>query len=133
VIPSSVDFFWRVAPLAPCAIVSGSSRGDVAAAARMCGIYDALAFVMGLEDYPRGKPHPDGYLLAAERLGVDPAACVVIEDSTAVVKAGHAAGMRVLGVNRSCSVPQDYSLCSWCVADLAQFDVASAFGGVPQN
>ena len=45
-----------------------------------------------------GKPAPDPYLLAAERLGVDPAACVVFEDAPAGIAAGRAAGMTVWAV-----------------------------------
>ena len=46
----------------------------------------------------RGKPAPDPYLLAAERLGVDPAACLVLEDAPSGVAAGRAAGMTVWAV-----------------------------------
>ena len=46
----------------------------------------------------RGKPDPEGYLLAARELGADPAGCVVLEDAPAGVEAGRAAGMRVVGV-----------------------------------
>jgi sugar-phosphatase len=47
----------------------------------------------------RGKPAPDPYLLAAERLGVEPSACVVLEDAPAGVAAGRAAGMTVWAVS----------------------------------
>jgi beta-phosphoglucomutase-like phosphatase (HAD superfamily)/fucose permease len=46
----------------------------------------------------RGKPAPDPYLLAAERLGVDPAACLVLEDAPAGIAAARAAGMTVWAV-----------------------------------
>jgi sugar-phosphatase len=45
-----------------------------------------------------GKPAPDSYLLAAERLGIDPAACLVLEDAPSGVAAGRAAGMTVWAV-----------------------------------
>lgn len=45
-----------------------------------------------------GKPDPEGYLLAASELGVDPAACVVLEDAPAGVAAGAAAGATVVGI-----------------------------------
>ena len=45
----------------------------------------------------RGKPAPDLFLHAAARMGAEPAGCVVIEDSPFGVRAGVAAGMRVLG------------------------------------
>lgn len=46
----------------------------------------------------RGKPEPDIFLLAAERLHVDPAACIVVEDSAAGVEAGRSAGMTVFAL-----------------------------------
>jgi sugar-phosphatase len=46
----------------------------------------------------RGKPDPEGYLLAARSLGVDPAQCIVLEDAPAGVDAGRAAGMHVVGI-----------------------------------
>lgn len=50
------------------------------------------------DDVTQGKPHPEPYLKAAAGLGVDPADCVVIEDSPVGVRAGRAAGARVIGV-----------------------------------
>ena len=50
------------------------------------------------EDVHRGKPHPEAFLLAAASLGVDPADCIVVEDSANGITAGISAGMRVLGV-----------------------------------
>ena len=120
VIRSAVQFYRTAAQIAPCAIVSGSPRADVAAAARLCGIDDVTAFVLGAEDYPRGKPAPDGYLLAASRLGVAPARCIVLEDSTAGVRSGVEAGMMVIGIDRNPTLPQDLSGCVLTVRDLAE-------------
>jgi len=50
------------------------------------------------DDVEHGKPAPDAYALGAERLGVDPAACLVLEDAPAGVAAGRAAGMTVWAV-----------------------------------
>ncbi|MEV0900267.1 HAD-IA family hydrolase [Actinoplanes sp. NPDC049802] len=55
--------------------------------------------VIDAEGAERGKPHPTPYLLAAARLGAEPAACLVIEDSASGVAAGVAAGMTVWTVN----------------------------------
>ena len=52
------------------------------------------------DEVDHGKPAPDAFLLAAEGLGVDPAACVVVEDSPTGVAAGLAAGARVIAVVR---------------------------------
>ena len=53
-----------------------------------------------------GKPAPDPYLLAAERLGVDPAECLVLEDAPSGIAAGRAAGMTVWAVTTT-HVPAD--------------------------
>jgi len=50
------------------------------------------------DDVKQGKPDPEAYLLAAERLGVAPEWCVVVEDAPAGIEAAHAAGMRVIAV-----------------------------------
>ena len=60
-----------------------------------CGVLERMAFVLTGEDMAHGKPAPDIYLAAAERLGMDPAECIVVEDSDRGIAAGRAAGMRV--------------------------------------
>lgn len=54
--------------------------------------------VFSADMVPRGKPHPDIFLLAADRLGVSPGSCLVIEDSTGGIKAAVAAGMTAVGL-----------------------------------
>jgi len=49
-------------------------------------------------DVARGKPEPDVFLLAAERLGVNPAACAVVEDASAGIEAARRAGMASVGI-----------------------------------
>jgi sugar-phosphatase len=58
------------------------------------------AVLITADDVSRGKPAPDGYRAAAEKLGVDAAHTVVFEDSTAGAKAGTEAGATVIGVGR---------------------------------
>src|SRR5699024_6041405 len=50
------------------------------------------------DDVTRGKPDPEGYAIAARRLGVDPQRCLVVEDAPAGIAAGLAAGAQVLAV-----------------------------------
>lgn len=128
VIPASVAFLKRVARLAPCVIVSGSPHDDVVIAARTCGIEEQLRFVLGAEEYGRGKPAPDGFLKAATKLDVDASECVVVEDSSAGVAAGRAAGMHVLGLDRNSAIPQNFAGCAWLVHDLSEIDVPATFG-----
>jgi sugar-phosphatase len=72
------------------------------AVARMNGAGIGLPrVVVSADDVAHGKPAPDGYLLAAKRLGVEPADAVVFEDAEAGIRAGLAAGMRVIVVGES--------------------------------
>jgi sugar-phosphatase len=50
------------------------------------------------DDVTNGKPHPQPYLLGAERLGFKPSDCLVIEDAPAGIRSAHAAGMKVIGL-----------------------------------
>jgi sugar-phosphatase len=75
-----------------------SGRRELATARLVAAGLPVPAVAVCAEDVPSGKPDPAGYQLAAERLGVDPAACVVVEDSPAGIAAGRAAGATVLGV-----------------------------------
>ncbi len=54
--------------------------------------------VVAMEDVQRGKPDPQVFLLAAERLGVPPERCIVMEDAPVGVQAAKAAGMKAVGV-----------------------------------
>lgn len=127
-IEDSISFYRAVSAIAPCAVVSGSPASDVAAAIEMCGLTDVTRLILGAGDYARGKPDPSGYLKAAELLGVAPSGCVVVEDSTVGVRAGLAAGMKVLALDRSNAVRQDYTGATWRVGSLAEIDVGKEFG-----
>jgi HAD superfamily hydrolase (TIGR01509 family) len=70
-------------------------------------------------DYVRGKPHPDPFLKAAERLGVEPALCLALEDSWHGVRAASAAGMMTVMVpDLMIATPEMKALCAHIAADL---------------
>ena len=82
---------------APHALVT--SADDTLARVRMGAAGLPLPpLLITAEHVTASKPDPEGFLLAAARLGVEPADCLVLEDSEAGIAAGLAAGMRVLGV-----------------------------------
>jgi HAD superfamily hydrolase (TIGR01509 family) len=86
----------------PVAVASSSPRERLHRTLGRVGLLDAFDVSVAGDEVSRGKPAPDMFLVAAERLGVEPAACVVIEDSPPGVQAGIAAGMFTLAV---CRVP----------------------------
>jgi HAD superfamily hydrolase (TIGR01509 family) len=78
----------------PWAVVTSADVRLAKARLDAAGIPQPLVLVT-IEDLRIGKPDPEGYLLAASRLGVPPAVCLVVEDAQAGIDAGRAAGMRV--------------------------------------
>jgi len=74
------------------------------------------------DDVERGKPDPEPYVLAAERLGVAPADCIVFEDAPAGVEAGRRAGAQVVGVATG-SPPEALSAADLVVPEIGAVDV----------
>lgn len=77
-------------------VASSAHREVIDAALDALQLHDAFPVVVSSDEVAHGKPEPDVYLEAAGRLGVDPAATLVIEDSRNGVLAARAAGMRVV-------------------------------------
>jgi HAD superfamily hydrolase (TIGR01509 family) len=79
-------------------VASGGSHEKVTLTLGLTGLYERFAGrIFSAEEVERGKPDPDLFFYAAERMGVVPERCVVVEDSPWGVAAGVAAGMSVLG------------------------------------
>ncbi|WP_405733557.1 HAD family phosphatase [Streptomyces sp. NBC_01537] len=81
----------------PTALVSASHRHIIDSVLRSLGPENFALSIAG-DEVARTKPHPEPYLVAAARLGADPARCVVIEDTPTGVTAAEAAGCRVVAV-----------------------------------
>lgn len=86
------------ARLRPMALVTSSHREAAHHKLGVVGIADAFAHVVTFEDVTAPKPAPDPYLLAARLMGVDPARCLVFEDSETGAEAAFRAGCRVVQV-----------------------------------
>jgi HAD superfamily hydrolase (TIGR01509 family) len=96
------SFARRVAATHPVAVVTGGGPEIALPALDATGLRSLFRVVITPMDVApgRGKPAPDMFLLAAERLGVPPAECLVFEDAAPGVEAARAAGMRVVVVPR---------------------------------
>ncbi len=77
----------------PFAVVSGGRRNSVVQSLTATRLIDRFETIVGAEDYENSKPAPDAFLIAAERLGVEPSACLVFEDTDLGIQAATAAGM----------------------------------------
>jgi beta-phosphoglucomutase family hydrolase len=82
----------------PCAIGSSTEQKNVQLGLRLLGLESFFQTAVTAEHVKRGKPAPDVFLQAAEKVGIAPQRCVVFEDAPSGVEAARAAGMRVVGV-----------------------------------
>ncbi|GAB7259192.1 sugar phosphatase [Dickeya ananatis] len=89
----------------PWAIVTSGTVPIAHARHREAGLSAPREFITA-EQVARGKPNPDAYLLGAQRLGLSPAECVVVEDAPAGVLSGLAAGCKVIAVKAPADTPR---------------------------
>jgi HAD superfamily hydrolase (TIGR01509 family) len=103
----------------PKAVATSSSRAKAEHTLRAVGVLSRFNAVVCRDDVARGKPYPDLFLSAASRLEVDPAVCIVLEDSHNGIRAAHAAGMKVIMVPDLLSpTPSDIATCEIVVPNL---------------
>ncbi|KKC37965.1 haloacid dehalogenase [Devosia epidermidihirudinis] len=82
----------------PMAVATSSRHEHAHHHLGKAGLLDMFRTVVTRDDVVNPKPHPEPYLTAARRLGVDPLTCLALEDSNTGVRAAHAAGMQTIMV-----------------------------------
>lgn len=100
------------------AIASSAPRLNVEVMHRALGFSGLIEILVAAEDVSRGKPDPEVFLKAAEKLGVPPDRCVVVEDAEAGIEAAIRGGMRSVGVGDGAVGAADIAVAS--LADLPQ-------------
>ena len=104
----------------PIAVASSSHRMWVEAALTGAGLREYFEQTTAGDEVSMGKPSPEIYLKAAEKLGFDPVDCIAVEDAPAGVESANAAGMKVVLVRSE--LTNDMDLASdWQVDDLTEF------------
>ena len=106
----------------PLAVASSSPAPLVQAVLTRLNLGGAFTVVINGDMVQRGKPAPDIFLAAAQRLAVDPAFCLVIEDAAHGVAAAKAAGMKCIGFINPHSGDQDLSRADLVTADLRRLN-----------
>ncbi|MFB7947258.1 HAD family hydrolase [Kitasatospora phosalacinea] len=113
----------------PFCVASSSDHDRLDLSHQLTGIAEFVdGRVFSAQEVRRGKPAPDLFLHAAARMGVEPADCVVVEDSPAGVTAARAAGMAVIGF--AATTPAERLHEADCVVSTAA-DLLKALGSAP--
>jgi beta-phosphoglucomutase family hydrolase len=93
-VPEVVEHVLEKHGQIPLAVVSGSTRDSVVASLTTLQLLDRFDALVCAGEYQNSKPHPEAFLLAAEKLGVEPRNCLVFEDTDMGIQAATAAGMK---------------------------------------
>jgi HAD superfamily hydrolase (TIGR01509 family) len=113
------------------AVASSSRRAWIVRVLDRLGLEDQFDAAAGGDEVQHAKPAPDVYLLAAQRLGVAPTACVALEDSHNGVRSAKAAGMACIAVPSALTSSLDFSAADLVVRSLEELTLAAieALGG----
>lgn len=109
-LPGAIEAVRALAEQYPLGIASSSPPALIAYALSEAGIVDRFKVIVSADHSGRGKPAPDVFLAAAERLGFTPDTCAVFEDSSAGILAARAANMFVIAVPNPHYPPHDDAL-----------------------
>lgn len=123
--PGAAAMVRRCAARVPVAVASSAPRDHLDANIAGLGLDHVLTVRVNGESVKRLKPAPDPYLLACERLGVDPTTAVAFEDSATGTASAMAAGLRVIAVP---TVPGTIDDAAWVVTSLRDGDVVAWAG-----
>jgi HAD superfamily hydrolase (TIGR01509 family) len=108
VLPGAREAVAELGAHYPLAVASSSPRELIGVALRVAGFDSAFRATVSSDEVPHGKPAPDVYLLAAQRLGAPARDCAAIEDSTNGIRAAVAAGLATIALpNRAFPPPDD--------------------------
>lgn len=121
-LPGAVEKVAELHGRAAQALVTGSTGAQAAAVLDALNIADKFQHVVPCDLYSKGKPDPEPFLLAAEKLSVEPSSCLVLEDSPSGVTAAKAAGMRVVGIHEGNQGKYDIKHADWEIASLLELD-----------
>jgi HAD superfamily hydrolase (TIGR01509 family) len=122
-LPGAADWVKRLRELGwKQAIASSAPRENVRVMAQAIGIEFAIDAFVGAEDVSAGKPDPEVFLTAADRLGVPPSRCIVVEDAAVGVEAAKRAGMKCIGVSAAKALDADVVVRS--LIELSETDFA---------
>lgn len=92
--PGALELLFHLEQRAiPCALATSATRRTALHQLDGNGLQERFAAIVSRDDVRRGKPHPEGFLLAARMMGAEPRRCLALEDSTPGIEAARAAGM----------------------------------------
>jgi HAD superfamily hydrolase (TIGR01509 family) len=107
------------------ALASSAEASWINKATAQLDVIRYFQFIVTGDDVTHRKPHPEGYLLAAHRLGIEPARCVAVEDSQHGLAAAKAAGMKAIAIPNWLTAEHDLDAADLRVASAVELSAAA--------
>jgi HAD superfamily hydrolase (TIGR01509 family) len=120
--PGAVECLARLDGRFTLAVASGALRSEIVDILSVAGVLERFRTIVGAEDVTAMKPAPDPYLTAAARLGIDPRACIAVEDSRWGLESATRAGMRTIAITNT-SNPASLTMAQRVIAHLDELTV----------
>jgi beta-phosphoglucomutase len=122
----AVEAVRAAASRGPVGIASGASIGEIRHILGTAGLLDAFSAIVAAEDVEHGKPDPEPFRLACDRLsehcaGLKPSECLAVEDSLGGIQSAQSAGMPCLGIAHSYSRDRLEGKASWVIDSISDF------------
>jgi len=116
----------------PCVVASSTHRANIDTILDRLGLQEAFDAVVSAEDVTHGKPNPEVFLVAAQRIGVPPVRCVVFEDAHVGIEAAHAGEMRAVAVTTTHSA-EDLAAADLVVKRLDELTIEKVVALLPPS
>ena len=113
----------------PCCVGSSTDRLNIETIMDIIGVRSYFSGIVSAEDVNHGKPDPEVFLIAAERIGRKPECCVVFEDAVYGIEAGKSGGMKVVGVATSHPIEELHQadIAVECLSELEPMELLKLF------
>lgn len=105
------------------AVASSSSREHINLVLSGLGIKEKFDVIVSGEEIKKGKPHPDIFLIAADKLNTEPINCLVLEDAQSGVEAGKAANMKVIAIPNQYTRSHDFTKADVIISSLEEVNM----------
>jgi HAD superfamily hydrolase (TIGR01509 family) len=117
----------------PCSVGTSTPYKNIEASMELIGLSDFFQGVAASEDVSKGKPDPEVFLIAAEKINRQPENCVVFEDAHAGIQAGNSAGMLTIAVTTTHAADTFERLADRVVDNLNEVSIEQIFESLQKN
>ena len=120
VYPHAVETVKELSARMPLALVTGSHRVNVDMILKITGLEGCFKYILTGDDHSKHKPDPEGFLMAADALRIEPSSCLVIEDAQKGIISANRAGMKSIAIPNKYTKTNDFSTATKVLGSISE-------------